>query len=80
MLHWFDPTAADFFEQSAAARFAAGMADDAQKQVGDVQNVFFPCAALTDGDRISVYYGAADTVTGLAHGHISDLIAFARER
>jgi len=50
------------------------------EQIGDVQNVFFPCAALTDGDRISVYYGAADTVTGLAHGHISDLITFARER
>jgi beta-1,4-mannooligosaccharide/beta-1,4-mannosyl-N-acetylglucosamine phosphorylase len=50
------------------------------EQVGDVQNVFFPCAALTEGDRISVLYGAADTVTGLAHGHISDLIPFARER
>ena len=50
------------------------------EQVGDVQNVVFPCAALTDGDRISVYYGAADTVTCLAHGTISDLIAFARER
>jgi beta-1,4-mannooligosaccharide/beta-1,4-mannosyl-N-acetylglucosamine phosphorylase len=52
----------------------------AYEQVGDVQNVFFPCAALTEGDRISVYYGAADTTTCLAHGHISDLIAFARER
>lgn len=50
------------------------------EQVGDVQNVLFPCAALTQGDRISVYYGAADTVTCLAHGTISDLIAFARER
>lgn len=50
------------------------------EQVGDVQNVFFPCAALTEGDRISVYYGAADTVTALAHGHISDLIDFARDR
>jgi beta-1,4-mannooligosaccharide/beta-1,4-mannosyl-N-acetylglucosamine phosphorylase len=50
------------------------------EQVGDVQNVLFPCAALTEGDRISVYYGAADTVTCLAHGTISDLIAFARER
>ncbi len=43
-------------------------------------SVFFPCAALTEGDRISVYYGAADTVTGPAHGYISDLIAFVRER
>jgi hypothetical protein len=28
VLHWFDPTAADFFEQTSAARFAEGMADD----------------------------------------------------
>jgi hypothetical protein len=28
LLHWFDPTAADSSEQTAAARFAAGMADD----------------------------------------------------
>jgi len=50
------------------------------EQVGDVQNVVFPCAALTEGDRISVYYGAADTVTCLAHGRITDLIDFARGR
>ena len=36
--------------------------------VGDVPNVVFPCAALTDAEtgRIAIYYGAADTVTGLA--------------
>ena len=36
--------------------------------VGDVPNVTFPCAALTDAPtgRIAVYYGCADTVTGLA--------------
>jgi hypothetical protein len=28
VLHWFDPTAVDSSEQSAAARFAAGMAND----------------------------------------------------
>ena len=35
--------------------------------VGDVPNVTFPCAALTDADtgRIAIYYGCADTVTGL---------------
>jgi beta-1,4-mannooligosaccharide/beta-1,4-mannosyl-N-acetylglucosamine phosphorylase len=35
---------------------------------GDVPNVVFPCAALTDppSGRIAVYYGAADTVVGLA--------------
>jgi beta-1,4-mannooligosaccharide/beta-1,4-mannosyl-N-acetylglucosamine phosphorylase len=49
------------------------------EQVGDVPNVVFPCAALVDGDRISVYYGAADTVTCLAHGSIAELIRHARE-
>jgi hypothetical protein len=28
VLHWFDPTTADSSEQTAAAKFAAGMADD----------------------------------------------------
>ena len=36
--------------------------------MGDVPNVTFPCAALADAPtgRIAVYYGCADTVTGLA--------------
>ena len=36
--------------------------------VGDVPNVVFPCAALSDAatGRIAIYYGCADTVTGLA--------------
>ena len=43
------------------------------EQVGDVPNVVFPCAALVDhrADRISIYYGAADTVVCLAHGYVS---------
>ena len=49
------------------------------ERVGDVPNVVFPCAALVDheADRVSVYYGAADTVVCLAHGHLSELCAFA---
>jgi len=45
---------------------------------GDVPNVTFPCAALVDGDtgRIAIYYGAADSVTGLAFGYIDDIIGF----
>jgi beta-1,4-mannooligosaccharide/beta-1,4-mannosyl-N-acetylglucosamine phosphorylase len=50
------------------------------EQVGDVPNVVFPCAALVDRerDRLSVYYGAADTVVCLAHGHLSEVLAFVR--
>ena len=50
------------------------------EQIGDVPNVVFPCAALVDEatDRISIYYGAADTVTCLAHGYLSEIIASIR--
>ena len=48
------------------------------EQVGDVPNVIFPCAALHDEekDRLAVYYGAADTVVGLAFGKLSEVIKF----
>ena len=46
--------------------------------VGDVPNVTFPCAALVDSDtgRIAIYYGAADTVTGLAFAQVDEVIEF----
>ncbi|MHC5058132.1 MAG: glycoside hydrolase family 130 protein [Planctomycetota bacterium] len=49
--------------------------------VGDVPNVAFPCAALTDAGtgRMAFYYGAADTVTGLAFSTTDALIDFAKE-
>jgi beta-1,4-mannooligosaccharide/beta-1,4-mannosyl-N-acetylglucosamine phosphorylase len=50
------------------------------ERVGDVPNVVFPCAALVDEteDRLTVYYGAADTVVCLAHGHLSEILDFMR--
>ena len=50
------------------------------EQVGDVPNVVFPCAALLDRDtdRLSIYYGGADTVVCLAHGYLSEIIEFVR--
>ncbi len=48
------------------------------EQVGDVPNVVFPCAALVDGNHLSVYYGGADTVVCLAHGRLSDVLDFVR--
>ncbi len=49
--------------------------------VGDVPNVVFPCAALTDADtdRIAIYYGGADTVVGMAFAYVDELIQFARD-
>ena len=47
---------------------------------GDVPCVVFPCAAITDGgDRVAVYYGAADTVVGMAFGRISEILRFVKE-
>lgn len=49
--------------------------------VGDVPNVVFPCAALHDveADKLAVYYGAADTVVGMAFGKLSEVVAFTKE-
>jgi beta-1,4-mannooligosaccharide/beta-1,4-mannosyl-N-acetylglucosamine phosphorylase len=50
------------------------------EQVGDVPNVVFPCAALVERetDRLTIYYGAADTVVCLAHGRLSEILDFVR--
>jgi beta-1,4-mannooligosaccharide/beta-1,4-mannosyl-N-acetylglucosamine phosphorylase len=49
--------------------------------VGDVPNVAFPCAALVDGStgRMAIYYGCADTVTGLAFGNIADVVDWVKQ-
>ena len=49
--------------------------------VGDVPNVVFPCAALADSDtgKIAIYYGCADTVTGLAFTTVETLVNYTRE-
>jgi beta-1,4-mannooligosaccharide/beta-1,4-mannosyl-N-acetylglucosamine phosphorylase len=49
--------------------------------VGDVPNVAFPCAALCDAPtgRIALYYGAADTVTGLAFCQVDEVLAWLTE-
>ncbi len=49
--------------------------------VGDVPNVAFPCAALCDGPtgRVAIYYGCADTVTGLAFTTVDGVLDFLRQ-
>jgi beta-1,4-mannooligosaccharide/beta-1,4-mannosyl-N-acetylglucosamine phosphorylase len=48
--------------------------------VGDVPNVTFPCACLVDGDtgRLAIYYGCADTVTGLIFGTVEEVVDFVK--
>ncbi|MBI9069342.1 MAG: glycoside hydrolase family 130 protein [Salinivirgaceae bacterium] len=47
--------------------------------MGDVPNVIFPCAALTEGEKIAIYYGAADTVVALAFGYRDEIINYLKE-
>ncbi len=48
---------------------------------GDVPNVVFPVSTLCDADtgRIALYYGAADTVVGLAFTTVDELIKYVKE-
>ena len=48
--------------------------------MGDVPNAAFPCAALHDeaSGRVAVYYGCADTVTGLAFGYVPEIVAWTK--
>lgn len=50
------------------------------ERVGDTPNVVFPCAAVVDApsNRMAIYYGAADTVTGLAFARVDEVIGFAK--
>ncbi|MBQ3125402.1 MAG: glycoside hydrolase family 130 protein [Clostridia bacterium] len=49
--------------------------------VGDVPNVVFPCTNLCDAQtgRITIYYGAADTVIGMAYTTVDELVKFVKE-
>lgn len=51
------------------------------ERTGDVPNVAFPCAALSDVDtgRLAVYYGGADTVVCLAFGTIDGIVDFVKD-
>jgi len=48
------------------------------EQRGLVPNVVYTCGALLRGDEVWMYYGAADTVIGLAIAKVADLLHFVR--
>lgn len=43
---------------------------------GDVDEVVFPCGWLLDGDKLSMYYGAADSCIALATASLNGLLAW----
>ncbi len=49
---------------------------------GRVPNVVFPVAAIVDAatDRLAVYYGASDSVVGVAFGHVGEIIQWLKEQ
>jgi predicted GH43/DUF377 family glycosyl hydrolase len=51
------------------------------ERAGDVGNVVFPCGftVAPDGDSLNLYYGAADTVIGLARGSVREVLAWLDE-
>ena len=47
------------------------------ERVGDTPNVVFPCAATVDkNNRITMYYGCADTSLGIAYAELDELVQF----
>jgi beta-1,4-mannooligosaccharide/beta-1,4-mannosyl-N-acetylglucosamine phosphorylase len=48
---------------------------------GFVPNVCFPCATLCDAPtgRLAIYYGCADTYTGIIFGTVDDIIKFTKD-
>lgn len=49
------------------------------EQRGLVPNVVYTCGAVCRGDDVWMYYGAADTVVGLAVAQLPDLLQFVHE-
>lgn len=63
------------------SKFYALAPDKEYERSGDVPNVVFPCAALADAatGRIAIYYGCADTVTGLAFSSIDEIVEWTKK-
>ncbi|HPR18671.1 MAG TPA: glycoside hydrolase family 130 protein, partial [Candidatus Cloacimonadota bacterium] len=50
--------------------------DQDYERNGDVPNVVFPTAALTENNKVAIYYGAADTCIGLCFGYIDEIVEY----
>lgn len=56
-------------------------AETTYELTGDTPGVVFPCAALADSEtgRIAIYYGAADSVVGLAFCNVSEVMEYIKK-
>jgi predicted GH43/DUF377 family glycosyl hydrolase len=50
------------------------------ERLGYLPNIVFPTALLQRGEQVDVYYGAADTVTGVARYSLEDLLSATKMR
>jgi predicted GH43/DUF377 family glycosyl hydrolase len=49
------------------------------ERFGDVDNVVFPCGWVEDGDRVRIYYGAADSCVAMASAKIPELLDWLKQ-
>jgi predicted GH43/DUF377 family glycosyl hydrolase len=52
------------------------LAPEADYELLGQGGIVFPCGWIRDGDNVRIYYGAGDHSVALAHGRISDLLAW----
>lgn len=50
--------------------------EDLHELYGLAPNIIFPSGALVEGDKLSIYYGAADTTCCVANTSLSQLLAY----
>jgi beta-1,4-mannooligosaccharide/beta-1,4-mannosyl-N-acetylglucosamine phosphorylase len=55
--------------------------EELYERIGDVPNVVFPCAAVVDEptDRVTLYYGGADTYVCVAFAQLGELTEFTKQ-
>jgi predicted GH43/DUF377 family glycosyl hydrolase len=44
------------------------------EKIGEVNNVVFPCGTVIRGDKVFMYYGAADRRVGIATASLKKII------
>ena len=54
--------------------------DETYERYGQVPNVIFPSGATLEGEKLHIYYGAADTSSCRADVNINDLLAYLRPK